>query len=393
MKKTKWICSILTAIILTMVLTSCGGGGGGGGGGTAVSTSGSSSAITGGGGTAISTSGSSSTFNGIYTIAGSSYNSLVINGDENSGTATFSGSSGTISGTYARQAVNASVANGLYADIVTFSGTYVITISGGGTIIIIFSGSAVTISAGTTEANGSGTIVVVTTGSALTGTWVANYEVPCAEGGYLQDVGVQYILNERDEYVFRADGTFTITMVQEGDRIHQNPSFYQSPTDHFKYEKVWSGTYTKRDDFYYINIASWTEKDWVDYVLETDRSVNPNIEIPFYALINNNRLYYLDASHPAVYHRESGSSDIVGRWNIVNESNGQYFTGVTEYCSDGTLCGGASSGVTSPVGTYSFSGNSLTESYTSNNQVAVWSPVMLTDNWLVLNADAVAIKQ
>ena len=151
----KFVCKLfpLFLFIIAFTLTACGGGGGGGGGGT-VSTN----------------SAEETTFNGSYTIAGRSYNSLVMNGSADSGTVTFTGTGGTISGSYVKQTPAAFVAVGkeLYADVTIFNGSYVITFSGGGTIIITISGKSVTILTGTTNASGSGTTTTITVSSPTT---------------------------------------------------------------------------------------------------------------------------------------------------------------------------------------------------------------------------------
>ena len=383
---------ILGLLLVLSLLVSCGGGGGGGGGGGETT---SAPATT-------STASGGSTFTGTYSINGNNYTSLAMSGDANSGTATFTGASGNLSGSYQKQGASA-----LAADV-TFSGTYIITFDSIGTITVIFAGNAVTISAGTATANGSGQIVVVVVNNTpavnydLTGTWVANY--PMNSTQTKNGERLTSVLTQRDEYVFRPNGTFTITYANEGDR-----RWTQSSPDHYKHAEIWSGTYVKRDDFYYITVTDWTEKVWVDYIETTNRNGNPNTEVPFYALINNNRLYYSTITVTDVYYRESGSpGSIVGKWKNVSPhfgwqiTNGEFSmrpsvtTSIMEFCADGTLKGGDLSG-TQSVGTYSFSGNSLTVNGTNastGQSVSGTVSVILTDNWFVLGDETGgAVKQ
>ena len=84
---------------------------------------------------------------GSYTVNGSSYNTLTLSGTSSSGSASFTGSGGTLSGSYAN-------GRGL-----TLSGSYTITFSSG-TIIINITNSSndsnVTLSNGSLTASGGG---------------------------------------------------------------------------------------------------------------------------------------------------------------------------------------------------------------------------------------------
>ena len=122
---------IATALTLCMLLVSCGGGGGGGGGVSAPAST-------------------SSTYSGCFSVNGGSYSSVALNSSDN--TATVSGSSGTLTGTYTS---GRSIADGIYT----------ITFSDGHTIVITISGSSITLSAGTWSASGSGTLQTSSSGS------------------------------------------------------------------------------------------------------------------------------------------------------------------------------------------------------------------------------------
>ena len=115
---------IATALTLCVLLVSCGGGGGGGGGGAAPAAN------------------TSSSYSGSFSVNGGNYSTVALNSTNN--TATVSGSSGTLSGTYAS---NRSISDGTYT--ITFSG---------GTIVITISGSSITLSTGTWSASGNGTL-------------------------------------------------------------------------------------------------------------------------------------------------------------------------------------------------------------------------------------------
>lgn len=150
-----------------------------------------------------------STYSGSYTVNGASYNSLMLSGTADSGTATLSGSGGTQSGTYARS-------TGASVRAISLSGVYILTFSGN-TITITFNGNSVTFSTGTWAASGTGTLVVPVSGSnsgqmdaeaqsvynSLLGTrWRSASYVPVAERASSSNTEFYY-----QELIINADGS------------------------------------------------------------------------------------------------------------------------------------------------------------------------------------------
>jgi len=119
-KKTSIV--IATALVLCVLLVSCGGGG---------------------------AAAASGTFN----VNGGSYNSLVMTGNASNGNVTLSGSSGTLTDTYA-------------SGLSVITGSYTLTFANG-TITITVTETYISISDGTLTASGSGTLE-----DPLIGTWV-----------------------------------------------------------------------------------------------------------------------------------------------------------------------------------------------------------------------------
>ncbi|MCR5763399.1 MAG: hypothetical protein K6G00_08465 [Treponema sp.] len=151
-----------------------------------------------------------STYSGTYTVNGASYNSLMLSGTADSGTATLTGSGGTQSGTYARS-TGASV-----RATISLSGGYILTFSGN-TITITFNGNSVSFSTGTWPASGTGTLVVPVSGSdsgqmdaeaqsvynSLLGTrWRSASYVPVAERASSSNTEFNY-----RELIINADGS------------------------------------------------------------------------------------------------------------------------------------------------------------------------------------------
>lgn len=99
---------------------------------------------------AYSSTDSSVAYTGSMTANGTSYTSLTMTGSSTSGTAVLAGSSGTVSGTYAR-AVAAS------ANTLDLSGSYTLSF-GFGTVTIAVNNDVVVLSAGSAAAGGSGSV-------------------------------------------------------------------------------------------------------------------------------------------------------------------------------------------------------------------------------------------
>ena len=86
---------------------------------------------------------------GNYTVDGTDYNTLTLDGSAESGSATLSGSSNTLSGTYAKSGTRS-------ARAATLSGDYIITFDTG-TVTLTVHASSITLSAGSLSADGAGT--------------------------------------------------------------------------------------------------------------------------------------------------------------------------------------------------------------------------------------------
>lgn len=94
------------------------------------------------------TSSGSVVYTGAITAGGTSYTSLSLNGNGSSGTAVLAGTSGSVTGSYARPAVSAA------ANTLTLSGTYTLTF-GFGSITVTFGDASASLSAGSVAASGS----------------------------------------------------------------------------------------------------------------------------------------------------------------------------------------------------------------------------------------------
>ncbi len=101
----------------------------------------------------------SNTYIGTYTVDGKNYNKLTMDGTGDSGSATMTGSGGTLSGSYSK-ASSASVR------ALTLGGTYTISVSGG-TFSATLNNDSITLSGGTKTANGGGVHMAGT----YEGTW------------------------------------------------------------------------------------------------------------------------------------------------------------------------------------------------------------------------------
>ena len=101
------------------------------------------------------------TYSGNLTVNGASYTTLAMDGTSTSGTATLSGSAGSLSGTYARAVATAAAAS-------EFTGSYTITFSSG-TITVTFNGNSITLTNGSITASGTGTLVVQASGGSSGG--------------------------------------------------------------------------------------------------------------------------------------------------------------------------------------------------------------------------------
>lgn len=137
----KNLAKTLGLILSLALLVSCGGGGGGGGGAS-------------GGGSSASTG--RSTYSGDFSVGGKSYNTFVMDGNDESGKISLCGTNGFLDGTYQKQATNAAAA---------INGTFTITFDNGESITITLSSSNISFSSGSIDASGSATVngdVVVT---------------------------------------------------------------------------------------------------------------------------------------------------------------------------------------------------------------------------------------
>ncbi|MBR3814375.1 MAG: hypothetical protein IKK38_10960 [Spirochaetaceae bacterium] len=134
MKNFTKVVGLLLALTL---LTACGGGGGGGGGSSS--------------GTAANVK---STYTGNFTVNGQSYNTLVMEGTTESGTATFAGSSGSLTGSYSKT-TSASAMHSRAA----FDGSYTITYDAVGNVVMVFTGDSLALNDGSgATASGSGNV-------------------------------------------------------------------------------------------------------------------------------------------------------------------------------------------------------------------------------------------
>ncbi|MBR3814286.1 MAG: hypothetical protein IKK38_10515 [Spirochaetaceae bacterium] len=137
----KKLAGILGLVLALVLLTGCGGGGGGGGGSV-------------GGGSA--SSAGKSTYSGDFSVGGKSYNTLVMDGNENSGKISLCGTNGFLDGTYTKQTTNAAA---------VINGTFTVTFDNGESITITLSDSNISFSNGSINAGGSATVngeIVVT---------------------------------------------------------------------------------------------------------------------------------------------------------------------------------------------------------------------------------------
>ncbi|MBO7419864.1 MAG: hypothetical protein J6U06_01930, partial [Spirochaetaceae bacterium] len=148
----------------------------------------------GGGGTSGGGSGTAAnakdTFTGSFTIDGKSYNTLVMDGNENSGTAIFSGPGGVFTANYQKQASNAAYADNARVVVHTFEGTYILTSDGNNHITVTFTNDYI-------DANGD-TIPASGRGSRDDGVIVLPYVTVSA-----QNEGIQFIVTKPKTEAFK----------------------------------------------------------------------------------------------------------------------------------------------------------------------------------------------